>query len=212
MRIASYIKFLYNSVNDHGVHSPFVFGLVSRGFYRKQPLITDVKFNPVAGLNNSTLNILFRVIAYFKSYKLIVLGDDEVATAVAETMRQAAEEINTKIWFYSTYVSVPGGVDLAILAGKDTATLLPLMEQLKGDINNDSIAVVANIHESDVMEQAWETIKKDPNVTVSVDAYHLGLLFFRKEQQKQHFVIRPNKSKITDALLGIRTLWGLLLR
>jgi len=194
------------------VHSPFVFGLVSRGFYRKQPLITDVKFNPVAGLNNSTLNILFRVIAYFKSYKLIVLGDDEVATAVAETMRQAAEEINTKIWFYSTYVSVPGGVDLAILAGKDTATLLPLMEQLKGDINNDSIAVVANIHESDVMEQAWETIKKDPNVTVSVDAYHLGLLFFRKEQQKQHFVIRPNKSKITDALLGIRTLWGLLLR
>jgi len=212
MRIASYISFLYNSVNEHGVHSPFVFGLVTKGFYRKQPLITDVKYNPVAGLNNTTLNILFRVIAYFKSYKLIVLGDDAVATAVAETMRQGAEEINTKIWFYSTYVAVPGGIDLAILTVKDTAALLPLLEQLKSDINNDSIAVVANIHESDAMEQAWEAIKKDPNVTVSVDAYHLGLLFFRKEQRKQHFIIRPSKSKITDALLGIRTLWGLLLR
>ena len=194
------------------MHSPFVFGLVSKGFYRKQPLITDVKYDPVAGLNNTTLNILFRVIAHFKSYKLIVLGEDAVATAVAETMRQAAEEINTKIWFYSTYVAVPGGVDLAILAGKDADSLLPLMQQLKSDINNDSIAIVANIHESDAMEQAWEAIKKDPNVTVSVDVYHLGLLFFRKEQQKQHFIIRPSKSKITDAILGIRTLWGLLLR
>jgi len=192
------------------VHSPFVFGMVTKGFYRKQPLITDVKYNPVAGLNHTTLNILFRVIAYFKSYKLIVLGKDDTTTAVAETMRQAAEEINTKIWFYSTYVAVPGGVDLAILAGKDTATLLPLLEQLKSDINNDSIAVIANIHENDAMEQAWEAVKKDPNVTVSIDAYHLGLLFFRKEQQKQHFIIRPSKSGMLDAVLGIRTLWGLL--
>ena len=192
------------------MHSPFVFGMVTKGFYRKQPLITDVKYNPVAGLNHTTLNILFRVIAYFKSYKLIVLGKDDTTTAVAETMRQAAEEINTKIWFYSTYVAVPGGVDLAILAGKDTATLLPLLEQLKSDINNDSIAVIANIHENDAMEQAWEAVKKDPNVTVSIDAYHLGLLFFRKEQQKQHFIIRPSKSGMLDAVLGIRTLWGLL--
>lgn len=192
------------------MHSPFVFGLVTKGFYRKQPLVTDVKYNPVAGLNHTTLNILFRVIAYFKSYKLIVLGEDDTTTAVAETMRQVAEEINTKIWFYSTYVAVPGGVDLAILAGKDTATLLPLLEQLKSDINNDSIAVIANIHENDAMEQAWEAVKKDPNVTVSVDAYHLGLLFFRKEQQKQHFIIRPSKSGMLDAVLGIRTLWGLL--
>lgn len=203
---------MLNSVNEHGVHSPFVFGLVTKGFYRKQPLITDVNYNPVAGLNSTTLNILFKVIAHFKSYKLIVLGEDDVATAVAETMRQAAEEINTKIWFYSTYVAVPGGVDLAILTGKDRATLLPLMQQLKSDINNGSIAVIANIHESDAIEQAWESIKKDPDVTVSIDAYHLGFLFFRKEQQKQHFVIRPSKSKITDAVLGIRTLWGLLLR
>lgn len=212
MRLASYISFLFKSVNEHGVHSPFVFGLVSKGFYRKQPLITDVKYNSVAGLNNTTLNILFRVIAYFKSYKLIVLGEDEVTTAVAETMRLAAEEINTKIWFYSTYVAVPGGVDLAILTGKDKAAILPLLEQLKSDINNDSVAVIANIHESEAMDQAWEAIKKDPVVTVTVDAYHLGFIFFRKEQQKQHFIIRPFKSKIVDAILGIQSLWGLLHR
>ena len=212
MRVASYIKFLFNSINEHGVHSPFVFGLVKNGFYRKQPLITDVKYDSSAGLSTTTLNILFRVIAYFKSYKLIVLGDDAAANAVAETMRQAAEEINTKIWFYSTYVPVPGGVDLAILTGNDTSALLPLIDQLVGNINNDSIAVIANIHQSAAMEQAWLEIIKNPNVTVSIDAYHLGFLFFRKEQKKQHFVIRPFRSGVLDAFLGIRTLWGLLLR
>jgi hypothetical protein len=212
MRVASYIKFLFNSINEHGVHSPFVFGLVKNGFYRKQPLIADVIYDSSAGLNTTTLNILFRVIVYFKSYKLIVLGDDAAATAVAETMRQAAEEISTKIWFYSTYVPVPGGVDLAILTGNDTRVLLPLMDQLVVNVNNNSIAVIANIHQSEAIEQAWLEIIKNPNVTVSIDAYHLGFLFFRKEQQKQHFVIRPFRSGVLDAFLGIRTLWGLLLR
>ena len=194
------------------MHSPFVFGLVSKGFYKKQPLITDVKYDSVAGLDNATLNVLFKTIGYFKSYKLIVLGEDETTAAVAETVRLAAEEISAKIWFYSTYVPVPGGVDLAILTGKNKNTLLPLFNQLKQNVNNNSVAVVANIHESDAIEEAWEAIKKDPNVTVTIDTYHLGLLFFRKEQQKQHFVIRLFKSKMLDAVLGIRTLWGLLLR
>ena len=33
--IKSYLKFLYNSKNQHGVHSPFVFDLVTKCFYDK---------------------------------------------------------------------------------------------------------------------------------------------------------------------------------
>ena len=33
--IKSYLKFLYNSKNEHGVHSPFVFDLVTKCFYDK---------------------------------------------------------------------------------------------------------------------------------------------------------------------------------
>ena len=35
MIIKSYLKFLYNSKNEHGVHSPFVFDLVTKYFYDK---------------------------------------------------------------------------------------------------------------------------------------------------------------------------------
>jgi hypothetical protein len=40
------------------------------------------------------------------------------------------------------------------------------------------------------MEEAWETIKNHPKVTVTIDTFQWGLVFFRKEQPKEHFVIR----------------------
>jgi hypothetical protein len=40
------------------------------------------------------------------------------------------------------------------------------------------------------MEAAWEEIKTHPEVRVSIDTFFLGLVFFRKEQVKQHFTIR----------------------
>lgn len=208
----SYINFLWNSVNSHGVHSPFVYKLVTEGFYEKERLVYNLKYDHSAkDLPKQALKTLLKTISHFKSYKLLVLGEDETTVnQTTESIRSAAEAINTKIWFYSTFVPVPGGVDLAYLCGNNTSSLLQSLEQLKPDVNNNSVAVIANIHATDAMEAAWQAIKQDPNVTVTVDTYHLGLVFFRREQTKQHFVIRPFQSVLFDAVLGIRNLWGLL--
>ncbi len=40
------------------------------------------------------------------------------------------------------------------------------------------------------MEEAWEQIKDHKTVTVSIDLFHWGIIFFRKEQPKQHFNIK----------------------
>jgi hypothetical protein len=40
------------------------------------------------------------------------------------------------------------------------------------------------------MKEAWSTIKKHPKVTVTVDVFHYGIVFFRREQSKEHFKIR----------------------
>jgi len=40
------------------------------------------------------------------------------------------------------------------------------------------------------MQLAWEEIKKHPKVSVSIDTYFWGIVFFRKEQKKEHFTIR----------------------
>jgi hypothetical protein len=40
------------------------------------------------------------------------------------------------------------------------------------------------------MTEAWQTIKAHPKVSVTIDTYQWGMVFFRKEQAKEHFTIR----------------------
>ena len=55
---------------------------------------------------------------------------------------------------------------------------------------NNSVFVFDDIYWSKEMTAAWEIIKAHPKVTVSIDIYQMGFVFFRKEQIKQHFVLK----------------------
>jgi len=56
--------------------------------------------------------------------------------------------------------------------------------------HNDSLFVFDDIHWSAEMEAAWAYIKAHPSVTVTIDLFAVGLVFFRKQQPKQDFVLR----------------------
>ena len=56
--------------------------------------------------------------------------------------------------------------------------------------HNDSVFIFDDIHWSKAMEEAWEEIKMNSEVRVTIDTFHWGLVFFRKEQVKQDFIIR----------------------
>lgn len=56
--------------------------------------------------------------------------------------------------------------------------------------HNDSVFVFDDIHWSAEMERAWAEIRAHPAVSVTVDLFWVGLVFFRKEQSKQDFVLR----------------------
>lgn len=68
---------------------------------------------------------------------------------------------------------------------------LGYFKKLKNHINNDSILIFDDIHWSTEMFEAWNEIKIDPLVKVSIDIYWMGFVFFKKELSKQHFEIRP---------------------
>ncbi len=55
---------------------------------------------------------------------------------------------------------------------------------------NDSVFIFDDIHWSKEMTQAWEEIKQHHKVTVTIDTFFWGFVFFRKEQVKEHFTIR----------------------
>ncbi len=53
-----------------------------------------------------------------------------------------------------------------------------------------SLFVFDDIHWSAEMEAAWQYIVAHPNVTLTIDLFSVGLVFFRKKQPKQNFVLR----------------------
>ncbi len=56
--------------------------------------------------------------------------------------------------------------------------------------HNETIFIFDDIYWSKEMTEAWEEIKNHEAVTVTVDLFFIGIVFFRKEQKKQHFVIK----------------------
>jgi len=63
-------------------------------------------------------------------------------------------------------------------------------ESCKQSIHNDSLLIFDDIHWSKDMEEAWQYIQKDLDVSLSIDLYHFGLISFRKEQTKQNFILQ----------------------
>ena len=56
--------------------------------------------------------------------------------------------------------------------------------------NEKSVFIFDDIYWSKEMKEAWEEIKKNEKVTVTLDLFYLGIVFFRTEQVKQNFIIR----------------------
>ena len=61
---------------------------------------------------------------------------------------------------------------------------------IKPYLSENSIVILDDIYWSKEMTAAWHEVKKDKDISVSIDLFRIGLLFFRKEKhKKEHFTL-----------------------
>lgn len=165
-QIKSYLKFLWNSKNEHGVHSPFVFLLVTKCFYDKtemKPYFSEFQIKTNKG------KLYNRLFHYFQFKEGLYLSENKKPTV----------STNSKIDFIfidSTYFNF----------NANEITLADLLRQS----NNDTCFIFDSIYSSPKNNLLWKTIIKNPSFTVTIETYLFGFAFVRKEQEKEHFVIR----------------------
>lgn len=252
----SYLKFLWNSKNEHGVHSPFVFDLITKCFYDKTKYpeynilkeyrnsllenkntieVTDFgagsrvfksntrqisKIAKTAGITSKRAELLFRIVKYFQPESILEIGTSlGLATSAlslghskskiitlegcSNTISIAKEQlqlqnlnnikfINTEFSSYLKSLNLKSEIyNLIYFDGNHSKkATLDYFELLLPTITNDSIWIFDDIHWSLDMEEAWEIIKNHPKVKVTIDTFQWGIVFFRAEQEKEHFVIR----------------------
>lgn len=57
--------------------------------------------------------------------------------------------------------------------------------------HENSVFIFDDINWTEGMQKAWEEIKSHPEVTLSLDLFYVGIIFFRKEQkEKEHFTLK----------------------
>ena len=264
-KIKSYIKFLWNSKNEHGVHSPFVFDLVTKCFYDKSKypeyeVLDDYRFNLLeerqiievfnfgggtrslksnkrkisdiaknTDINRSKTKLLFRIVRYFQPSEILEIG---TSLGLATHALSLASEFDTKIisveecpeilkytnrnflnYFsfdkldtinfvnpvFSTFLkkyqleTITKNCEWKLIyfnKSKSKKSTLDYFELLLPTVTNYSVWIINDIHKSKENENTWDIIKKHPKVKVTIDTFQFGMVFFRAEQEKEHFVIR----------------------
>lgn len=112
-------------------------------------------------------------------------GVEKIASIARETFEKL--ELTGKIQFKTglfdkvlpSFLEQLPQVDFAFIDGNHQyAPTIAYFELLAQKSTNETILVFDDIHWSADMEKAWEFIKKDARVTVTIDLYYLGLVFF----------------------------------
>ena len=68
---------------------------------------------------------------------------------------------------------------------------LQYFEQCLTKAHDHSLFIFDDIHWTEDMEKAWETIQQHPKVTFTIDLFFIGLVFFLPDMKiKQHFVLK----------------------
>lgn len=83
-------------------------------------------------------------------------------------------------------------VDLLFIDGNHRKVpTLNYFKDFLSKVRDHSIFIFDDIHWSTEMEEAWEEVKQHEAVTLSIDLFFIGLVFFSKNfKVKQHFTIR----------------------
>ncbi|MGC6429607.1 MAG: O-methyltransferase [Jejuia sp.] len=253
-QIKHYIKFLINSTNQHGVHSPFAYDLVTKCFYDKtrhleyqnikdfrnrlkrvnyKINVTDFgagstklksserKISDIVkhvSISNKNAQLLFRICKYFQFKNVLELGTSLGFAAQAMSLGSPNSEIvsiegcpeitkytsnqfqlqqldNIKLINGNFSEVIPQlkhvTFDLIFFDGNHTKeATLEYFEALLPKARNNSLFIIDDIYWSQGMTEAWEIIKNHPKVTVTINTFYWGFVFFRKEQAKEHFKIR----------------------
>ena len=177
------------------------------------------KIAQVAGISHQKAQLLIKITAYFKPTNILEIGtslglgttaikiasDHSMITTLEgckETSKIAQHLFNENNFknieiingdFLTTLQDVTKKkvYDFVYFDGNHTKqATLDYFEHCLKTVHNNSFFIFDDIYWTSEMQEAWSAIKKHSKVRVTVDLFYFGIVFFRKEQAKEHFKIR----------------------
>ncbi|MGF7073972.1 hypothetical protein [Mucilaginibacter sp. R-33] len=190
-----YLRHRFMANNRHGIHSPFVYKLIDTVIYdyRDQKVYREIKEtcskqhsdrNVINTLPLKFYLLLYRFCVYFKP--AIILFADNKDGNIKYVLAKACPR--GQISSIKDLTESRQADIILIDAARHNPT--GYLENLITNIHDDTVLIFLGTHRTQNTKQAWEQVKADERVRVTVDLFYLGLVFFKPGMSKEDFRVR----------------------
>ncbi|WPU98156.1 hypothetical protein SNE26_19215 [Mucilaginibacter sp. cycad4] len=191
----SYLLHRFKANNRHGVHSPFVYKLIDTVIYdyRDQKVYREIekilhKQHPdkrvIKTMPLKVYKLIYRFAVYFKPATVFFADhDDYIIPLIVGNAVPKAEITDIKDSAGSRQADM-----ILVDAARHDAT--ECLEKVIPNINDDTVLIFSGIHCTQNTKRAWERVKTDKRVRVTIDLFYIGLVFFKPGMSKEDFRVR----------------------
>lgn len=200
----------------HGIHSPFVFNFITKVIEEKTAYYAynDIReyilsFPEIQFVENKFGRLLFKSVNYFNAKTILELGSGIgintlyltvaskqshcISVETDDKKRELAKQLLKK-WGYNIQLTadkfpvIDKPLDCILLNLRDYDTdHQTLIPYLLSCVNENSFIIVDGIRTNRKHQMLWKRLIGCEEVIVSLDLFHVGLLFFNPKYYKRNF-------------------------
>lgn len=200
----------------HGIHSPFVFNFITKVIEEKTQYhaYEDVRnylshFPDISFRENKTHRLLLKVVNYFNIKKIVELGSGTgintlYMTVTASDIECLSVELSPEK--YNKAQMLYNEWNRNILQSKEQFPLISekkdcifvdlknykvphneLIVYLISLVHKDSVIIIDGIRTNRKLQTLWRMLVQHDETIVSLDLFHIGILFFDKKYYKRNY-------------------------
>lgn len=200
----------------HGIHSPFVFSFITKVIEEKTQYhaYEDVRnyvnrFPDFSFRENKTHRLLLKIVNYFKVKTILELGSGSGINTLYMTVTASDIEclsVELSPVKYEKAQQLYNEWHRNVLQSKEQFPIInekkdcifvdlrnykvphnELVIYLLSLVHKDSIIIIDGIRTNRKLQTLWKMLVQQDEVIVSLDLFHLGILFFDKKYYKRNY-------------------------
>lgn len=156
----------------------------------RRKLLSDERVTAKAAFRSPKPDqLLYRLVSDLQPGNIIELGECPEITSVYLEKAAPGAEFYTMESYPET--ENPDKLDFVFIGNNhQKEAALKYFEWCLPKVHENTLLIFGDIYRTEGMKEAWNEIKAHPRVTVTIDLFWMGLVYFRKGQVRENFVIR----------------------